>query len=126
MAIPEWDDFPKMWEQAVIAAGGNPDAYPFWLVSSNSMQFAFGAQASIQLMHELAKNVAGYGGLVMNASRAREIGIEEGDKIEISTQGLELGGMQFCVKASGRIRYWRLENLGTGLLPMRRSMRQHA
>ncbi len=85
MAIPEWDDFPKMWEQAVIAAGGNPDSYPFWLVSSNSMQFAFGAQASIQLMHELAKNVAGYGGLVMNASRAREIGIEEGDKIEIST-----------------------------------------
>lgn len=85
MAIPEWSDFPKMWEQTVIAAGGSPAAYPFWLVSSNSMQFAFGAQASIQMMHELARNVAGYGGLIMNASRARDIGIEEGDRIEIST-----------------------------------------
>ena len=36
-------------------------------------------------MPYLANNVACYGGLVMNASRAREIGIEEGDKIEIST-----------------------------------------
>jgi len=85
MAIPEWEDFPAMWEQAVIAAGGNPADYPFWLVSSNSMQFAFGAQASIQMMHELAENVTGYGGLVMNASHARKLGIEEGDKIEIST-----------------------------------------
>lgn len=85
MAIPEWSDFPKMWEQAVASAGGDPAAYPFWLVSSNSMQFAFGSQASIQMMHELAGNVAGYGGLVMSASRAEELGIGHGDKIEIST-----------------------------------------
>jgi phenylacetyl-CoA:acceptor oxidoreductase len=83
--IPEWSDFPNLWACSVSAAGGNPDDYPFWLLASNSMQFAFGAQASIQIMHEMASNVTGHGGLVINADRAAELGIEEGDQIEIST-----------------------------------------
>ncbi len=83
--IPEWSDFPRLWENAVTAAGGKPSDYPFWLLASNSMQFAFGAQAGIQLMHEVASNMTGHGGLVINADRAAELGIEDGDQIELST-----------------------------------------
>ncbi|MBN8477105.1 molybdopterin-dependent oxidoreductase [Sulfuritalea sp.] len=84
-AIPEWSDFPRLWERMVSEAGGNPDNYPFWLLASNSMQFAFGAQASLQFMHEMAGNITGHGGLVINADRAAELGIEEGDQIEVAT-----------------------------------------
>lgn len=112
--IPHWSDFPALWENAVCASGERPENYPFWLVSSNSMQFAFGAQASIQLMHEMAGNVTGHGGLVINSTKAAELGIEEGDEMEIATPRaatrgravLRQGIRPDTILAVGKFGYW--------------------
>jgi len=84
-ALPEWSDFPGLWEKAVIAAGGRPEDYPFWLVTSRSMQYAWGSNVGVQMMDELARNVSGHGGLVVNTDRARSLGIAEGDLVELRT-----------------------------------------
>ncbi|HEY5633654.1 MAG TPA: molybdopterin-dependent oxidoreductase [Burkholderiaceae bacterium] len=84
-ALPVWSDFPGKWEQALVSMGGSLESYPFWLVTARSMQYAWGANAGIPLMHEVAGNVAGHRGVVVNTARARALGIEDGDQIEIST-----------------------------------------
>jgi len=47
------------------------------------MQYAWGANAGIPLMDEVAGNLQGHGGVVMNAARARGLGIEEGELVEV-------------------------------------------
>ncbi len=83
-ALPGWHDIPGIWERAYensfkIDIGD----FPFWLLTSRSMQFAWGANAGIQMIKEVADNVAGHGGVIMNTGRAAEMGIEDGDLIEI-------------------------------------------
>jgi len=84
-ALPSCKDFPALWEQAIEAAGGKPDDYPFWLLTARSMQYAWGGNAGVPLMHEVADNVAGHRGVVINARRAAALGIGEGDTVEIAT-----------------------------------------
>jgi phenylacetyl-CoA:acceptor oxidoreductase len=84
-ALPAWKDFPALWESALVAAGGAPEDFPFWLVTTRSMQYAWGANAGSELMHEAAANVAGHGGVVINAGAAARLGIAEGDLVEIKT-----------------------------------------
>ncbi len=52
---------------------------PFWLITARSMQYAWGSNVGIQLMDEVAGNLKGHRGVVINARRARELGIEDGD-----------------------------------------------
>ena len=47
------------------------------------MQYSWGANVTIQLMDEVARNISGHGGVVMNTRRARELGIEDGDLVEV-------------------------------------------
>jgi phenylacetyl-CoA:acceptor oxidoreductase len=47
------------------------------------MQYAWGANAGIPLMDEVSGNLQGHRGVVINARRARELGIEEGDPVEV-------------------------------------------
>jgi phenylacetyl-CoA:acceptor oxidoreductase len=49
------------------------------------MQYAWGGNVGMQLIKEVADNVAGHGGVIVNAGRARELGIAEGDAVEIAT-----------------------------------------
>ena len=84
-ALPAWKDFPALWEKSLVQMGGAPRDFPFWLVTARSMQYAWGGNAGIQLMHEVARNVAGHGGVVVNATVAERLGIAEGDLIEIRT-----------------------------------------
>jgi len=42
-ALPVWKDFAAPWNAALVKAGGQPDAYPFWLLTARSMQYAWGA-----------------------------------------------------------------------------------
>ncbi|MBT7950063.1 MAG: molybdopterin-dependent oxidoreductase [Gammaproteobacteria bacterium] len=82
--MPTWKDFPGMWEQALEKSFEvNIADYPFWLVTTRSMQYAWGSNAGIQIMREVAQNIKGHGGLVMNANRAGELGLKNGDRIEI-------------------------------------------
>ncbi len=84
--LPRWRDFPACWEKALeknfdISIGD----FPFWLVTARSMQFAWGGNADIQMIHEVAGNIAGHGSVIMNAGRAREMGLKAGDRVEVAS-----------------------------------------
>lgn len=84
--LPVWQDFGALWERALednfdVTIGD----YPFWLVTSRSMQYAWGGNADIQMIKEVASNVAGHGGVIMNAGRAIELNIAQGDLVEIAS-----------------------------------------
>ncbi|RIK95027.1 MAG: molybdopterin oxidoreductase [Proteobacteria bacterium] len=82
-ALPAWKDFPGIWQEAAIAEGGSIDDYPFWLLTARSMQYSWGANAGIQLMREVAGNIGGHAGVIINTETARKLGIEDGDLVEI-------------------------------------------
>jgi phenylacetyl-CoA:acceptor oxidoreductase len=82
-ALPAYKDFPGIWEQHAAASGARPEDLPFWLVTSRAMQYAWGSNAGLPLMDEVADNLRGHRGVVINASRARALGIEEGDLVEV-------------------------------------------
>ncbi len=83
LPLPLWRDFPGEWESAAIEGGMKPEDLQFWLLTAHSMQYSWGANAGIQLMSEVAGNVKEHGGIVINAGRAAELGIEDGDLIEV-------------------------------------------
>jgi phenylacetyl-CoA:acceptor oxidoreductase len=91
--LPKWKDFPRLWEQAVVQAGGSGESYPFWLLTSRSMQYAWGGNAGVQMMHEVADNIAGHRGVIVNPQAAARLGIEDGDAIEISTPKRRVRGL---------------------------------
>src|SRR6516165_5118350 len=47
------------------------------------MQYSWGGNVGIQLIREVAGNVAGHGSVVMNAAAAAAIGIGDGDLVEV-------------------------------------------
>ena len=79
--LPTWHDFPAIWEND----GGWSADRRFWLVASTSMQYAFGATVSQELVRELARNVGGHRGMVINAGVAAQMGIRDGDMVEIAS-----------------------------------------
>jgi phenylacetyl-CoA:acceptor oxidoreductase len=83
--LPAWKDFPKLWETELARVGGTNEDYPFWLLTSRSMQYAWGGNVGMQLIREVASNVSGHGGVIINAGKAAELGIAAGDTIEIAT-----------------------------------------
>ncbi len=84
-ALPTWKDFPALWERALEKDGGSTKVYPFWLLTARSMQYAWGGNVGMQLIKEVADNIAGHRGVIINAQAAREAGIEDGDEVEIAT-----------------------------------------
>jgi len=84
-ALPAWKDFPGLYENEVGTLGGKLGEFPFWLITSRSMQYAWGANAGIQLMREVSENISGHRGVIMNTGTAERMGIAEGDHVEIST-----------------------------------------
>lgn len=84
-ALPPYKDFPGLWERAVARAGGAPGDYPFWLLTARSMQYAWGGNAGVQLMREVAENIAGHRGVIVNSATASRLGIADGDEIELAT-----------------------------------------
>ena len=81
--LPSWHDMPGKWERALINQGARPEDFPFWLLTTKSMQFHAGGNASIQLMNELSENIRGHRGVVMNTRTAARLGIEDGDEVEV-------------------------------------------
>lgn len=113
-ALPSWHDVPGRWEAAMIRAGAAPADYPFWLLTTKSMQYYGGGNASIQLMHEVSANVRGHGGVVINAGAADQLGIADGDLVEVgspvaSTRGraiLAQGIRPDTLLAVGQFAHW--------------------
>ena len=83
--LPQWHDFPGVWEQDLVRRGLKPEDYPYWLITTKSMQYHAGGNASIQLMDEVAGNVRGHHGVMINAGVARDLGIEDGDTLEVTS-----------------------------------------
>jgi len=91
--LPRWRDLGALWEGALARHFNVQIAdYPFWLVTARSMQYSWGGNVGIQLMKEVADNVAGHGGIVMNRTTGERLGIADGDLVEVrsalnATQG---------------------------------------
>ncbi len=83
--LPPWKDFPGIWEKATVNAGGSLEEMPFWLITAHSMQYSWGNNVGIQLINEVAKNVKGQNGVVINTGKARELGIADGDMVEVTS-----------------------------------------
>ena len=82
--LPHWQDLEKLWDELIEK---NHDVkasdYPMWLLTGRSMQYAWGSNVTIQMMREVADNVFGHDGVIMNTGKAHELGIQDGDEIEI-------------------------------------------
>ena len=84
-ALPAWKDFPGEWEASLATMGGKSADFPFWLLTARSMQYAWGGNVGMQLIKEVADNVAGHTGVIVNAGKAQEMGLREGDWLQIAT-----------------------------------------
>lgn len=83
-AMPEWRDLPGMIRKAVSESQGtDEDDYPFWLLTARSMQYAWGGNVALQMVREVAENIQGHKGIIINAGVAKAKGIKEGDLIEV-------------------------------------------
>jgi phenylacetyl-CoA:acceptor oxidoreductase len=83
-ALPHWRDLNGLWEDALAKHFKVQIAdYPFWLVTSRSMQYSWGNNVGVQLIKEVADNVMGHGSVVMNESAAEKLGIADGDLVEV-------------------------------------------
>jgi phenylacetyl-CoA:acceptor oxidoreductase len=84
-ALPAWKDFPAIWRRPAIARGSHAREYPFWLLTSRSMQYSWGSNVSLPIMAEVARHVRGHFGVMLNRGAARRLGIADGDQVEIES-----------------------------------------
>ncbi len=84
-ALPKWKDFPGIWEKVLVKHGHRPEDFPFWLLTSRSMQYSWGGNVGVQIIREMAENIAGHNGVIMNAATARGMGIADGDTVEVAS-----------------------------------------
>jgi phenylacetyl-CoA:acceptor oxidoreductase len=83
--LPGWRDFPAIWRGTASAAGRTPAEFPFWLLTSRSMQYSWGSNVSLPILADVARNVRGHFGVMLNRGVARGLGIAEGDLVEIAS-----------------------------------------
>jgi phenylacetyl-CoA:acceptor oxidoreductase len=90
--LPTYERFADIWLNYAREYGRDPDEFPFWALTARSMQYAWGANVGIPVINEVANNIAGHKGVIVNRTRARELGIAEGDEVVIqSVSGLTEG-----------------------------------
>ena len=83
--LPAWKDFPGIWRRAATAHGRAPEDFPFWLLTSRSMQYSWGANVSLPILADVARHVKGHFGVMLNRGAARRLGIGDGDLVEIES-----------------------------------------
>ena len=84
--MPNWHDLPGVWERALASHFKiDIDDYPFWLITARSMQYSWGGNAGLQMINEVAKNIAGHCGIIMNPVAAQKLGIGEGEIVKITS-----------------------------------------
>jgi phenylacetyl-CoA:acceptor oxidoreductase len=84
-ALPSYKPFPDIWIEYAREVGRDPDEFPLWALTARSMQYAWGANVGLPLISEVAENVAGHKGVVINRKTARGLGIEDGDAVVIES-----------------------------------------
>jgi phenylacetyl-CoA:acceptor oxidoreductase len=83
--MPKYQPFPDIWINYAREVGRDPEEFPFWALTSRSMQYSWGANVGIPIINEVAQNVTGHKGVIINRTRARSLGLEEGDPVEIES-----------------------------------------
>ena len=85
-ALPEWHDIAQILDEVTRKRyGKDPKDYPLWLVNTRSMQYAWGANTAVPLLHEAASDVMGHTGVQINTKTATKLGIKDGDEIWIES-----------------------------------------
>jgi phenylacetyl-CoA:acceptor oxidoreductase len=84
-ALPTWKDFPGIWQGTATAHGRATGEFPFWLLTSRSMQYSWGSNVSLPILADVARHVAGHFGVLLNRGAARRLGIADGDPVEIES-----------------------------------------
>jgi phenylacetyl-CoA:acceptor oxidoreductase len=84
-ALPAYKAFPDIFINYAREVGRDPAEFPFWALTARSMQYSWGANVGIPLINELALNVAGHKGVIINRSMARRLGISDGDPVTIES-----------------------------------------
>jgi phenylacetyl-CoA:acceptor oxidoreductase len=83
--LPTYEPFPDIWTQYAREVGKDPADYPFWALTARSMQYSWGANAGIPMIGEVAANIAGHKGVIINREAARGLGIEDGDPVILTS-----------------------------------------
>jgi phenylacetyl-CoA:acceptor oxidoreductase len=83
--LPVYQRFPDIWLNYTRQQGADPADYPFWALTARSMQYSWGANVGVPIINEVAQNVSGHRGVIINRTRARELGIVEGDPVVIES-----------------------------------------
>lgn len=83
--LPGYHRLPDIWVDFARARGADPADYPLWALTSRSMQYSWGANVGIPLINEVARNVAGHKGVIINRETARGLGIADGDPVVIES-----------------------------------------
>lgn len=97
--MPTYERFTEIWTDYVRDFGEDPEDYPFWALTARSFQYAWGANVGLPLINEVAGNIAGHKGVIINRKRGRELGLADGDEVVIqSVSGLTEGR---CVLREG-------------------------
>ncbi|HET7876825.1 MAG TPA: molybdopterin-dependent oxidoreductase [Methylomirabilota bacterium] len=83
--LPKWKDFPGIWRQTATLHGRSEKEFPFWLLTSRSMQYSWGANVSLPILADVARNVRGHFGVMLNRRAAGLLGIADGDLVEVES-----------------------------------------
>lgn len=83
--LPPWRDFPQIWSAIATEQGKDPADYGLWMLTTRSMQYAWGSTVSLPLIADVASNIATHFGVVINAATARGQGIADGDEIWVES-----------------------------------------
>ncbi|KXB01979.1 hypothetical protein AKJ44_01735 [candidate division MSBL1 archaeon SCGC-AAA261F17] len=84
-ALPIAENFLDVWNRFYEKFGEDPANYDFWLISSRSMQYAWTSNVNCLAMKMAADSMLDFGGVVINTSKAKEMGIEDGDRIVVES-----------------------------------------
>jgi phenylacetyl-CoA:acceptor oxidoreductase len=83
--LPTYERFPDIWIEYAREYGRDPGDYPFWALTARSMQYSWGANVGLPIIAEVADNIAGHKGVIINRTTARRLGIKEGDRVRIES-----------------------------------------
>ena len=90
--LPSYEAFPEIWVNYAKEVGRDPEEFPFWAVTARSMQYSWGANVGIPMINEVANNITGHKGVVINKGAAKSLGLVEGDPVVIeSVSGVTRG-----------------------------------
>ena len=83
--MPTYESFPEIWKDYVRDFGREPEEYPFWALTARSFQYAWGANVGLPMIKEVADNIAGHKGVIINRKRAKALGISDGEQVVVES-----------------------------------------